>query len=281
MLHQVELQKLGLSAPEAQIYIALLRDGSMGASAVTNKTGIPRGTVYPTLNSLLDRGLVEAEAGYGGRFSAIPAEQALPALIARSKEELLQEMVERERIASELANQLRSVAKPMEHNGESELIQVLRDPRVVADRFERLELEAERQIEIFIKAPFFHPGSNPAGEKVLQRGVCVRSLYERAVIDAPEIKPSLSKWIAAGEEARVYDGELPHKLAIFDRQNILMPLITSNGQGRTLFIRHPQLATSLGMFFEFLWKSAEPIKAERTPRKSVSASPRRLMQNHL
>lgn len=280
MLHQAELQKLGLSAPEAQTYLALLRDGSMRASAVTSKTGIPRGTVYPTLNSLLDRGLVEAEAGYGGRFSAVPAEQALPSLIARSREELLQEMVERERIAGELANQLRSVAKPMEHPGESELIQVLRDPRVVADRFERLELETERQIEIFIKAPFFHPAANPAGEKVLRRGVCVRSLYERAIVDAPEIKPSLSKWIAAGEKARVYDGELPHKLAIFDRQNILMPLVTANGQGRTLFIRHPQLATSLGMFFEFLWNGAAPIKAERPARKKVAASSRRLTRNH-
>jgi len=275
---ELELQKLGLSAPEAQIYLALLRDGSLGASAVTSTTGIPRSTVYPTLNSLLDRGLVEAEAGYGGRFSAIAAEHALPSLIARAREELLQEVVERERIASELAKQLQALAKPAENNGESELIQVLRDPRVVADRFERLELEAERQIEIFIKAPFFHGGGNPAAEKVLRRGLRVRSLYERAIMDAPEIKPFLSKWIAAGEEARIYEGDLPHKLAIFDRQNILMPLVTPTGQGRTLFIRHPQLATSLGMFFDFLWKDAEPITAD-VPTRARSSKGLHLRRN--
>jgi len=279
MLHELELQKLGLSTPEAQIYLTLLRSGSLGASAVMNMTGIPRSTVYPTLNSLLDRGLVEAEAGYGGRFSAIPAEQALPSLIARAREELLQEVVQRERIASELAKQLQTLAQPAENNGESELIQVLRDPRVIAERFERLELEAERQIDGFIKAPIFCRSDNPPLGKALRRGVRVRGLYERAVLDDPAVKPTLASFIAKGEEARLYEGELPHKLAIFDRKNILLPLITPTGQGRTLFIRHPQLAASLEMLFESLWERAKPIALE-PQKKSTKLGKRSTLSEH-
>jgi hypothetical protein len=89
-------------------------------------------------------------------------------------------------------------------------------------------------------------------------------------VEAPEIKPYLSQWISCGEEARVYDGELPHKLAIFDRQNILMPLVTGNGQMKVLFIRHPQLAASLTMLFEFLWERAKPITASRHKRATRS-----------
>ncbi len=109
----------------------------------------------------------------------------------------------------------------------------------------------------------------------MRRGVRYRCIYERAIIDTAEVKPYLSSWIAAGEEARVHEGELPHKLAIFDRQNILMPLITPGGNGRTLFIRHPQLATSLGMLFDFLWERAgqlPPVVAKYVARKRLTAT---------
>ena len=254
--HLTQLEKLGLSTAEAQIYLLLERNAApMTASAIVTATGVPRSSVYPTLTRLADRGLIEAEAGYGGRFSAVPAERALPSLMLREREELKQ----REEIASALAAELKSVTERAINNGEAELIQVLRDPRVIAERFERLQLEAEKLVEVFCKAPFFAPIENKSEDTVLRRGVRARSLYERAVLDSADMRRHLERWIASGEEARVYNGELPHKLAIFDRQNILMPLVAPGGQGRTLFIRHPQLATSLGMLFDFLWESAEPI----------------------
>src|SRR5436309_3848320 len=89
--HQIELERLGLSAVEAQIYLALLRKGATWrATAISATMQIPRSTVYMALNSLVDRGLVEAEAGYGGRFSAVPADRALPSLIDAERDELLQ-----------------------------------------------------------------------------------------------------------------------------------------------------------------------------------------------
>jgi HTH-type transcriptional regulator, sugar sensing transcriptional regulator len=260
--HQAKLESCGLSTGEAQIYLALLRSGgTLAASALAEGTQIPRTGVYPLLNSLVQKGIVEAEAGYGSRFTAIHPTQALPSLIARDREEQREKLLQRERLAGDLVGELESMANPAENNGDAELIQVLRDPRVIADRFERLQLETKRQIEIFIKAPIIARPGNPTEEKVLRRGVRARALYEQAIVDAPEIKPHLWKWIAAGEDARVHRGELPHKLAIFDRQTILMPLVTPSGNGKTLFIRHPQLATSLGMLFEFLWERGEPITA--------------------
>lgn len=255
--HLATLEKVGLSTAEAQIYLALVRNGApMGASAVVTATGVPRSSVYPTLSALVDKGLVESEAGYGGRFSAVPAEQALASLIVREKEELSQ----REKLARELADELKSARAATEGNYDTEAIQVLRDPRVISERFDRLQLEAEKQVEVFIKGPIFNPQyTNPIQEKAMRRGVRYRGLYERGIVDAPEIKRFLAKWIAGGEEARSHDGELPHKLAIFDRQNILLPLATPGGKIRTLSIRHPQLANSLGLLFDFLWERAEPI----------------------
>jgi sugar-specific transcriptional regulator TrmB len=272
--HLDRLERLGLSTAEAQIYLALVRSGSpIGASAVVAATGVPRSSVYPTLTRLTDMGLVEAEAGYGGRFSAIPADQALPSLIVRAREELLQ----REQLATELGREFKSVGESRCFDGASELIQVLRDPRVCSERFERLQLEAKKEIDVFVKYPILNPQhSNPSEKKALKKGVRNRALYERAIVEAPEIKPYLSQWISCGEEARVYEGELPHKLAIFDRQNILMPLVMGNSQMKVLFIRHPQLAASLTMLFEFLWERAKPIEqsgAKACPRKATNKRP--------
>ena len=93
---------------------------------------------------------------------------------------------------------------------------MLRSARAVADRFERLELEAERQIDIWTKPPFFSRNGNPSIKRRCVAAWKARSLHEKAALDDPAIKPFISGWLAAGEEARIYDGELPHKLAIFD-----------------------------------------------------------------
>src|SRR6266496_1959779 len=59
----------------------------------------------------------------------------------------------------------------------------------------------------------------------------------------------------------------------FDRQSVLMPLVAPSGQGGTLFIRHPQVAMSLGMLFDSFWERGKPFPAscaKRTKDKEVT-----------
>jgi len=245
-----ELEQLGFTANEANVYLALIQKGAMTATAIAAATRLARTAVYPTINSLVDQGLVDAGEGYGSKFSAVPAERALSHL-----------MLERDRITRAVIERISSLEEPAEAVPE-ELIQVIRSPRAVAERFERLQLEAERQIDVFVKAPLFVRPGNPAEEKPLRRGVRCRGLYEKAALDFPSVKPYLATWVSKGEEVRVFDGELPHKLAIFDSQTVLMPLIRPGEQAKTLLIRHPQLAQSLGFAFEFLWQQAKPLVIE-------------------
>jgi sugar-specific transcriptional regulator TrmB len=231
---QFELEELGLLPAEAQVYLALTRNGPLVASAIAHLTEIPRSSVYPTLNALVDKGLVEAGAGYGSRFKAVPSETALPALIRREREQLSH----REAVVKGLSEHLATLAEPRE-SVPDELIQVLRNPRAVAQRYEKLQLEAEQKIEVLCKPPFFVGGGHPAEEKALRRGVRNRAIYERAALEDPAVKPYLSNWLSKGEEARIYDGVLPHKLAIL--------------------IQHAQLAQMLSLGFQYLWEQSEPL----------------------
>jgi sugar-specific transcriptional regulator TrmB len=266
-----ELTQLGLTPTEAQVYLALAQNGAMGARAIASATGLARTSVYPTLGSLVDKGLVDAGGkGYGSRFSAVPADRALAHLMVSDKEALLQ----REQLTNDVIGRISSLEEPVE-TASHELIQVIRSPRTVADRFERLHLEAKREIQGFVKSPLLLTSpENRAKKKAHRRGVRVRVIYEHAAItEDPLVKHYLATWVAGGEEARIYQGELPHKLRIFDHETVMMPLLMPGDQTRTLLIRHKHLAASLSMLFEFLWERSEPLASHAEIRKKAIKSP--------
>src|SRR5437588_8000102 len=170
--YRSKLEQLGLSQPEAEIYLAVLQQGPLAAAAIAQETGIPRTSIYPNLCSLADKGLVEGGAGYGSKYAAVPPEQALAALVAREKQTIAQ----REQIADELAE----VLAPLAADSESALddtVQILRTPHLISERFDRLQLESERQMEAFVKAPILSPRlSNPPQKKAKKRCVQIRGL---------------------------------------------------------------------------------------------------------
>lgn len=268
---QMELQELGLLPAEAQVYVALVRNGALGGSAIASVTGFPRSSVYLTLNSLLDKGLVENGAEHGSRFAVVPPEKALPSLVAHERKSIAQ----RESLAARLGQQISSLVEPADA-GPDELIQVIRNPRAVAERYDRLRIEAQSSIEVFAKAPIFaRPGPDPVLLKALRRGVRCRGVYERAVLNHPAVGPYMAQWLAEGEELRLYDGKLPHKLALFDRESLFVALTMPGEQMRTVFIRHPELANSMGILFDTFWGQAEPfvIDEHAAAKTAIASSP--------
>lgn len=279
MAHEkrAQLVELGLSPTEAQVYLALLsQNGSLGAAAVAAATGLSRTSVYQILCSLADKGLIATGLGYGSKFSVVAPDHALPSLVVRERETLSQ----RERLADVLGQQLASLVTPAE-TGPEEPIQVIRNPQVFTERFERLQLEAERQVDMIVKAPILNPRKdNPTQAKAQRRGIRFRSLYEAAVLEDPEVKPFVEGWIAGGEEARVYNGELPYKLAVFDSEVVLLTLEMPGEQLRALFIRHEKLAKSLSMLFEFLWERGEPLRLKGPAVRGRKSAGTRADQKH-
>lgn len=271
-LHR-QLLDLGLAEGEAQVYLTVVRSGGLSAAAIAKATKLARTGVYQVLASLADKGLVQTGLGYGSKFTAVSPDQALPLLVAREREDLFR----RERLAQELGEQLATIGIA-DFSGADEPIQLIRNPQVFTDRFERLQLEAERQVDMFVKAPIMNPRKdNPGQSKAQRRGVQFRSLYEAATLEDPQIQPYLEGWIAGGEEARVYHGELPYKLAVFDEQVVLITLRMPGDQMEALLIRHQQLAKSLNMLFNFLWESptAIPLAPTSEPEGRALGQPSR------
>jgi sugar-specific transcriptional regulator TrmB len=77
------LKSLGMTKYEALVYIALLRVPSATASEIHESSSVPRASVYPVLDQLLDKDLVAVSQSAPKRFAAIPPEDAITRLLSR------------------------------------------------------------------------------------------------------------------------------------------------------------------------------------------------------
>ncbi len=75
------LKSLGLTKYEALVYIALLKVVSATASEIHEISDVPRASVYPVIDQLLDKELVSVSQSAPKRFAAISPEDAISRLM--------------------------------------------------------------------------------------------------------------------------------------------------------------------------------------------------------
>jgi|GEM_PF-2373352 len=83
-----KLSSLGLSSYEISAYIALLKSGTLSASELVKRTGIPHSRVYDISRRLSEKGLIEIVDGKPRKFKLIDPDIALRAFVEREKNKL-------------------------------------------------------------------------------------------------------------------------------------------------------------------------------------------------
>ncbi len=87
-----ELQEIGMTEKEAEVYLALLRLGSSSASAIIQKTGLHRAVVYDLLERLIEKGLASyATVGRKKFFEAANPNRLIE--ILKEKEQKIQNVL--------------------------------------------------------------------------------------------------------------------------------------------------------------------------------------------
>ncbi len=80
---QEHLKSLGLTKYESFVYIALLQVDGATATEIHEISGVPRASVYPVLDKLSKKQLVNVTTTSPKRFAATPPDEAIDSLIAR------------------------------------------------------------------------------------------------------------------------------------------------------------------------------------------------------
>jgi hypothetical protein len=139
------LKSLGFTKYEALVYIALLGMEGATATEIHELSGVPRASVYPVLDRLVEKNLVTVSNTTPKRFSAIPPGEGIGNLLSR-----IQEDAHRAReILSEIYRTRVSVER-----GDQELIWSIHGEEKIATRLRDLIGGAKRRVQIVSSRTF-------------------------------------------------------------------------------------------------------------------------------
>lgn len=260
-----QLAALGLTRYEATAYASLLGRQGYTPAQVSARAGVPRQRIYDVLASLCARGLcVERHAGGQRLYFGVDPAAALPALLDERRRQFEAEQkhmgAQTAALVAALAPAFAAgsdVADPLDY------VDVILDRRRVAERAVQLAQAAEREICVLFKAPLVGGREENLAEVrgPRERGVRYRALYERRLLDDPEVAAWVVQFRRWGQEARAIDS-LPIKCNLYDGRAALLSLqdpVTGTPSFTALSVRHPGLAQTLAIAFEGLWSRGEPV----------------------
>jgi sugar-specific transcriptional regulator TrmB len=170
------LKSLGMTKYEALVYIALLRVQSATASEIHESSGVPRASVYPVLDQLLEKDLVSVSQSAPKRFAALPPDEAVLRLLGR---------IERDAASAKEALLTIHRRKITPEQGNGELIWNLYGALTIRRRLAEIIAGAERDIRMIALPDILMPEVKAALASVSDR---VRAEIITPCWDGPQKK---------------------------------------------------------------------------------------------
>lgn len=215
------LKSLGLTRYEALVYIALLKSTGATATEIHEISGVPRASVYPVLDRLLQKNLVSISNTSPKRFSAIPPEEGIDSLLHNIEED---------------ANRAKGVLsaifreRTQVERGDQELIWSIHGNDKIIARLIDLIRQAEQTILIIAYHDFITNGLTEAILEV-KRPVRVDLISDRWDIPVPDHINVYLKSIPQGQDLPMAK-DFAGGVFIFDNRKVLV-VMGSRSEGVT------------------------------------------------
>ena len=246
-----KLKKMGLSGYEAQVYLALLGETRAPASRVVRKSGVPQSKVYGALSSLVERGFAEQVLGDVKLYRGIPPEQAFENY-QRSVEESLAES------RGDMAELSKKAPDSPTDDPGSLGIRLVRSGQIVGvvnDAFDTVE----RELAIAVRAPMVMGPDTPTDLEMMKRGVKLRYLIDRSVLNDPVYGPDIVTNAEQTEGAVRFIENVPLRFMIIDGRTAMIELAEDDGSTMGLVVPNRGLAENMHLLFDGLWDQAKTI----------------------
>jgi DNA-binding CsgD family transcriptional regulator len=225
----------------------------------------------PEMAELLEQGF--ARRDYRGEPSITPVEptRAVDHAILSAQQRVL----DQQRVivaARQQLGALQAAYQAANGAGSNSAVEVLTDPKRIGELSVELCLSAREDFLTFTTRHFKRAPSAgtvmrlPAA--VAERGVVLRNVCERAVLEFDSAEENVRASTAAGWRMRVAP-ELPMKMVIADRHSALVPLDPSGMEGAVL-VRTPTVVAALRMLFELVWAQAVPVGEQSDVRNGLT-----------
>ena len=257
------LEALGLSKTAESLYRALLGNGPTVDGRLAELVQTDADSAREALDELVKVDLVHRISGEPECWLAGSPEVALTSLVVQQQETLLERQRELERAQSTVSELIR-LSRSRAPGGGGEVVEVTSDAESTRRRSRHFERTTERSVmalERLSPALADDGDPEPAALAMLDRGIEVQSVYERAVLLVPGRFDTLRRLAAVGEQARTLP-TLPMQLVIYDRAHAMVRLDDDEVASSALFVHHSGLLAGLLSLFDLLWERAVPIPPE-------------------
>lgn len=244
---QVSFKEYGLNKYENDAYLALVRGGACTASMLSKSSKVPHGKIYPTLESLKNKGFVKEYESRPRQFYAVEPKIVIEESIRRKEIELKEFKAKSKKTIKTLG----PVAgrRPQEA---VEKIRTIQGYRNYLNLSVTLHDNTKEEWLTISRLPLYQPLID-AYKRCTARGVKVRILAH--VTEAN--KTHLSEWKKIGGEIRIIDS-LGARFSVVDGHTVIMR-ISGEGSYLAMWVTSKNFAAAARKYFDFLWDSAKKI----------------------
>jgi sugar-specific transcriptional regulator TrmB len=273
------LRDLGFDELQETVYRALLREPDADLARLASLAEVTADAVEAALAWLAERGVLRPDPTRRAGFAAVNPAVAVTALVEQAEHELrcrYRGVVETRSELLELTAGCRHVpaGRPMAE------VERVTCPDAVT------EVLAELTYFMRASAYLVHPGGQPVRNaldarqplpaRALRRGIDLRVLCHRGVLDDPAEVARVRELHAAGAQFRLAEKRLD-PLIILDESVVVLPAGKRDTCG-ALVVRQPRLLTGIVELYRRRWAEGEPLEWDARPQPSLADADRKVLR---
>lgn len=264
------LDQLGLDSATESAYRDLLsfpEDDSVAAMAA--RLDLSEQEVREALTRLSELALVRVSTEDPTRMHAISPQLGMEILLARQQAEMA---AQQQRIEASRAAAARLISEFTDHGTDAAGagVRFLTGLESIRDYLLALNDQVREEFLTFApggpQTPANMTASQPLNERLLARGVRMRTVYLCSIRSDPATVAHAEWLTARGAQVRVAPS-LPNRLIICDRRVAIMAADCENTSHGAVVLTAPGMISTLLALFDSTWASAEPLTDAPPPRE--------------
>lgn len=243
------LESLGITEQQWKIYRALLMDEAL-----------PRHVDQADMAKLRDAGLIVASEDARLGHRAVSPTVSIAALV-REREAQLAKQRRQHAALQDSVSAFTDEYLTYRLQRDLESLEILSDGVTVAMRINELIDSAKHEASSLVTNPMnpsMLQAAKSGDERVLERGIRVRTIYTDPVQHNAESMKYLSWFASRGAQLRCLPN-LPVRMVLIDRSVAVIASDPASPRAGAAVIRVPGLITALDTLFESLWDDAVPL----------------------
>jgi sugar-specific transcriptional regulator TrmB len=250
------LRELGLTLPQARVYLALVKLGTPSSvKAISTYSKVARQDVYRTLTELRELSLVEMIIGNPASFKAVPLQQSATFLMERKNQKIRVLMAEATELFALLAQE--KEAKTLQENHQFVLIP---KREVIISRMKKA-IEASKKSILVItpwrELPQWLFILHESWQQALDKGVEVKWITEKKVV--PRLLSEITRTLFKNPnfKLRTESNTSKARFAIYDDKEVFITVLSATNaaaESPALWTNNPVLIYILKDYFEIKWQ---------------------------